>query len=240
MFAILQTSIGGFFALSYPLSQFMRLEFNTSYSYSDREKFIGGRRQAYLASQFLSFVKDNSLWSASGPIEGQRLKLTLGNTYDIRYSNVNYYTLLLDLRQYFRLGLRSAYAIRVMSLLNEGKEAREFYMGGSWDLRGYPRWSIRGRKLFLISNELRFPFIDLLGIRFPFGSIGFNSIRGALFVDAGNAWDDRLESVLGSFGLGLRMRLIGFLVLRLDVGKTTDFKHVSNGLFTQFFFGWDF
>jgi hypothetical protein len=238
---------GGFFALSYPLSQFMRLEYNTSISYSDKTWYGIDNRLAYLASNYVSFVKDNSIWSSTGPIDGQRFKVSVGNTFDLRYSNVNYFTLMVDFRNYMRLGLRSTYAFRVLSLLNEGKEARQYYLGSSWDMRGYPRWSIRGQRIFFTSQELRFPFIDLLGIRFPFGTIGFNSIRAALFLDAGNAWDEEFkdinewsESLIGSFGLGFRMRLIGFLVLRLDFGKRTDFKSVSDGIFTQFFFGWDF
>ena len=238
---------GGFFALSYPLSQFMRLEYNTSVSYSDKTWYGINNRLAYLASNYVSFVKDNSIWSSTGPIDGQRFKISIGNTFDLRYSNVNYFTLMLDFRNYMRLGLRSTYAFRVLSLLNEGKEARQYYLGSSWDMRGYPRWSIRGQRIFFTSQELRFPFIDLLGIRFPFGTIGFNSIRAALFLDAGNAWDDEFKNInewsdnlIGSFGLGFRMRLIGFLVLRLDFGKRTDFNSISDGIFTQFFFGWDF
>lgn len=238
---------GGFFALSYPLSQFMRLEYSTSYSYSEKSWYEIINRKAVLASNFVSFVKDNSIWSSTGPMDGQRLKVTFGNTFDLKYSNVNYFTLMLDYRQYLRLGLRSTYAFRILSLINEGQEARQYYLGGSWDMRGYPRWSIRGQRIFFTSQELRFPFIDLLGIRFPFGTIGFNSIRAALFFDAGNAWDDQYSStkewannLIGSFGLGFRMRLIGYLVLRVDFGKTTDFSTVSDGIFTQFFFGWDF
>ena len=234
---------GGFLALSYPISQFFRIEYSSSYSYSDKE-FIGRRRLAFLTSNFISFVKDNSLWSTSGPIDGERFKVTFGNTFDLKYSNVNYHTLMLDYRRYFRLSLRSAYAVRMLYLLNKGREARSFYLGGSWDLRGYPFWSIQGRQAVFTSHELRFPFIDLLGIRFPFGSIGFPSIRGALFFDAGNAWNGEWQwnrqGILGSFGMGLRMRLGGFLVLRLDMGKRTDFESIGKGIFTQFFFGWDF
>jgi outer membrane protein assembly factor BamA len=235
---------GGFAALSYPISKFMRLEFSSSFSYSDKDIFGVKRRFAYLTSNFLSFTQDNSLWAASGPIEGQRFKITVGNTFDLKFSNVNYYTIMFDYRKYFRLDLRSAYAVRLMYLKNEGKEARRFYIGGSWDMRGYPLWSIRGRQIAFISQEIRFPFIDLVGIRFPFGTIGFNSIRGALFLDAGKAWnskfDERSRYPIGSFGIGLRMRLIGYLVLRLDFGKTTNFREISDGIFTQFFFGWDF
>jgi Tol biopolymer transport system component len=234
---------GGFVSLSYPISQFTRLEFSSSYSYSDKDIYGSRRRFAVLAANYLSFTKDNSIWGPSGPLEGQRIKLTLGNTFDIKYSNVNYYTAIADFRQYFRLSLRSAYAVRMLYLVNKGKEAQRFYIGGSWDVRGYPLWSIRGQQIVFTSHELRFPFIDLVGIRFPFGSIGFNSIRGALFVDAVNAWDNawgEKGGIFGSFGAGLRMRLVGYLVLRLDFGKRTNFKSVSDGIFTQFFFGWDF
>lgn len=238
---------GGFFAVSYPLSQFMRLEYNTSLSYSDKTWYGIENRFAWLSSNYISFVKDNSIWSSTGPIDGQRVKVSIGNTFDIRFSNVNYFTLMLDYRNYMRLGLRSTYAFRILSLINQGKEARQYYLGSSWDMRGYPRWSIRGHRVFFTSQELRFPFIDLLGIRFPFGTIGFNSIRAALFLDAGNAWNGKFknlnewsDNLIGSFGLGFRMRLIGFLVLRLDFGKRTDFNTVSDGIFTQFFFGWDF
>jgi Tol biopolymer transport system component len=239
--------IGGFLSLRYPLSQFIRLEFSSHYFYSDKDWFWDKRRYAYLSSNFISFVKDNSIWSSSGPIEGQRINITLGNTFDTKYSNVNYYTLLADYRQYFRLSLRSAYAIRILYFRNQGEEARRFYFGGSWDLRGYRRWSILTRKMLLTSQELRFPFIDFLGIKFPVISMGFNSIRGALFFDAAKIWtssgyldgDDKSE-FKGSYGFGIRLRLIGFLVLRWDFGKTTDFKHISKKMFTQFFFGWDF
>jgi len=115
-------------------------------------------------------------------------------------------------------------------------------MGGSWDLRGWPRWSIRGEKLWLTSQELRFPFIDQFAIRFPFGGVGFSSIRGALFFDAGNAWDEVYRETLGSVGGGLRLNFGGFLVLRYDIGKRIEenFTMLQKGIFHQFFFGWDF
>ena len=114
-------------------------------------------------------------------------------------------------------------------------------MGGSWDLRGYRRFSLWGDRLGLVSTELRYPFIDSLFIRFPFGGLRFNSIRGALFIDAGNAWENNFDSLLGSVGTGVRLSL-GFLVLRFDVGKRIEnnFKSLQKGFFTQFFFGYDF
>ena len=242
---------GGFGSISYPLSLFHRIEasINIRYSYKD---WVGLRsRQAILASNFIGYVKDNSLWGPSGPMDGERINITLGNTTDIQHSNVNFYTIIFDARKYLRLSNRVTYAVRVMTRYNHGKEALPFYMGGSWDLRGYRRWSLWGKKIFVINNELRFPFIDRFNVYFPFGGMGFNAIRGASFVDFGNAWDDKLNSVYGSMGFGIRWRLGGFLVLRFDFGKkfilhdTNDLLNFRKfemlpGIFKQFFFGWDF
>jgi Tol biopolymer transport system component len=235
-----EESVGGQFTVSYPFSQFLRLDYNQLFTYSDKNWFFDKRRYAYLTSSYISLIHDNSIWMQTGPIDGQRINITFGNTYDFAFSNVNYLTGLIDIRKYFRLSTRTAYAVRLMSLFNEGKEIRQFYFGGSWDLRGYRRWSLRGQRLFLISQEYRFPLADMVGIRFPFGTIGFNGIRGAVFLDAGNAWNDDLEGLKGSFGAGLRFRLAGFLVLRWDFGRKTDFKSISDHTFSQFFFGWDF
>jgi WD40 repeat protein len=238
-----ERDFGGYFALSYPLSTFERLETVTSLSNSDKETFTSIRpRKALLLSNSVSFVHDNSLWGPTGPLDGSRFIATLGYTTDIQYSNVNYYTVIVDYRKYFRLSRRSAFASRFEALLNDGREARRFIMGGSWDLRGYPLWSIRGKKMWLTSQELRFPFIDQVGVRFPFGGIGLGALRGAVFFDAGNAWDDQYTTTLGSIGGGVRMNIGGVLVLRYDVGKQIqdNFTRLQQGLFYQFFFGWDF
>lgn len=235
--------VGGFFAISYPFSHFKRFEFRTSLSYSDKDFSTIGidRRYAWLTSNFISFVHDNSIWSYTGPVEGQRYNLSVGNTFDIRFSNVNYWTFLADFRKYIRIGPKLTYASRYLALLNQGKETRWYYLGGSWDLRGYPRWSIRGEKVVFTSHELRFPFIEYLGIKFPMLAMAFPGIRGAVFFDAGNAWNgNNFGRMLGSAGFGFRFNFAGFLVLRLDFGRTTNFKNVSNAWFTQFFFGWDF
>ncbi len=235
-----EEKVGGQVSLSYPLSHFSRFVFHQNLAYSDKDWFFNKRRQAYLNATYFSYVHDNSIWGSTGPVDGQRFNITFGHTYDIAFSEVSYLTGLIDLRKYFRLSLRNTYAARLLYLFNEGKEARQFYLGGSWDLRGYDRWSLHGKNIFLLSQELRFPLIDAIGLRFPFLAMTLQGIRGALFVDAGNAWNDELTEMLGSFGLGMRMRLAGYLVLRLDMGRRTDFKSISDHTFTQFFFGWDF
>ena len=89
---------------------------------------------------------------------------------------------------------------------------------------------------------LRFPFLDQLAFRFPFGGLTFVGFRGALFFDAGNAWDTGYDETLGSIGGGLRLNLGGAIVLRDDVGKRIEgnFTRLQSSWFNQFFFGWDF
>lgn len=238
-----ERAFGGYFILSYPLSKFRRIETGVTISNSDKDTFVETLpRKALLVSNSFSFVSDNSLWGPSGPLDGSRMKLTFAYTTDVQHSNVSYYTIIADYRHYWRLSTRSAFASRLNLWYNEGKEARRFFMGGSWDLRGWQRWSIRGKKIWITSHELRFPFIDQLGIQFPFGGINFGSIRGALFTDFGGAWDNQYTETKGSVGAGLRLNLGGVIVLRYDIGKRIE-KNVSRfqeGLFHQFFFGWDF
>jgi hypothetical protein len=238
-----ERSFGGYFLLNFPLTKFQRIETEVSIANSDKEVFTGIiERKALLLSNSLSWVFDNSIWSSTGPIDGIRAKLLLGYTGDIKYSNVDYFAFIADYRQYFRLGSRTALAFRSALMFNEGKEARRYFMGGSWDLRGWPRWSILGEKLWISSLEFRFPLIDQFRIQFPFIDLGFFGIRGAAFFDAGNAWDNLYGGTLGSIGAGLRFNLFGALVFRYDIGKTiqNNFNNFQPGLFYQFFFGWDF
>jgi hypothetical protein len=244
--------LGGFGALSYPFSKFRRIEASLNVRYSDKEWFLDDyRRKALLVSNFASYIKDTSLWGPTGPIDGERFNLTLGFTRDVANNHVNFFTGILDVRRYFRISRRITHAVRLWSMVNHGREATPFFMGGSWDLRGYRFRRLAGTKLALISNELRFPFIDQFMINFPFGGMGFSAIRGALFVDMGNAWEDSFDQILGSTGFGIRFRLGGMLVLRLDMGRKFVLDHpdsfydpnnwdMDNNWFTQFFFGWDF
>jgi len=131
-------------------------------------------------------------------------------------SQVNNYTLLGDFRYYLRLSERTCLATRVLGIVNEGKNIYRYYIGGSWYLRGYRRTEIFGKK-FLLWN-----------------------MRGSLFVDIGNAWDRAFPGMIGSFGIGLRAPLMQAVVLRLDIGKRTDFNKIEPETFVQFLFGWNY
>jgi len=228
---------GAQFALSYPFSVFQRIETTSSAwkaerdLYFDRESF-----SAFLVSNSISYVFDNSIWGSVGPVDGTSVRLTLGRTIDFSRSRIYYTGILGDIRKYFRTSLRTLYALRIMTWLNEGRDVYRFRIGGSWGLRGYKRTQVAGQSFFLVNNEFRFPFAQALLLRFSSFDISVSPIRGALFFDLGNAWEDKPTKLLGSYGFGLRGNFLGFIVLRLDIGKTTESKRI----FTQIFFGWNY
>lgn len=245
-----RNQLGGFVAASYPLSVFNRIEGGINIRKERREYDTRGQTvNGIVVSNSISYVKDNTIWGYTGPIDGERFNFSLGHTIDVQNNDVNFYSIILDYRRYFRLSRRTTFALRLMTRFNQGKEAFRSFMGGSWDLRLYPRWTIWGRKLFLINNELRFPFIDRFLLGFPFGGLGFHAIRGAAFVDVGQAWDSdyQLNEILGSLGFGIRVRVGGFLVLRYEIGRRFQIRdlgspslHFDKGLKKAFWFGFDF
>lgn len=238
-----EKSFGGYFSLIYPFSKFQRLESSVTIANSDKQRDDEILPiKSLLVSNSVSFIHDNSLWGPTGPIDGTRFRVLLGYTSDVKFSNVNYYSFIVDYRKYFRISNTIALATRASVFYNHGKEARRYIAGGSWDLRGWNRWSVRGEKLWLSSIELRYPFIDQLYIRFPFFGLGFTSIRGAAFFDAGGGWDEKYKETLGSVGLGIRINLFNAIALRYDIGKKIEnnFQSFQPKLFYQFYFGWDF
>ncbi len=236
---------GGFFQIVYPLSKFQRVETSLNLSRFKRGSVLGSLLpiDGVLASNFVGYTFDNSLWGQTGPLDGSRINTTLGYTTDLYRSQQNYYTAIFDYRNYRRLTMRSALAFRAMVEINHGKNPQNFLLGGSWDLRGYPRWNLPGTRFFVINSELRFPFVDALNFNLPFGGLGFRSIRGALFMDIGSAWgaqttDTRVilghqefDGFIGSVGTGFRLNFLGIIVLRFDFGKMFDARGYNLGKF---------
>ncbi|MEQ9104382.1 MAG: BamA/TamA family outer membrane protein [Rhodothermales bacterium] len=247
-----ETIYGGFGAVSYPISKFRRLELGTSLNWSRKE--IGIRnidRDAWLLSNSLSITHDETLYWLNGPVSGWRGRATLAYTTDVVYSNVSYFTLSADVRTYIRLHDQVTFASWFMGRMNEGREARLFVMGGSWDLRGFRFFEVRGQKIWFTSQELRFPLVNAPSVFLPFlAPFGVASLRGALFFDAAHAWNDGYRDVrpeinagetIGAAGLGFRMNLFGAFVLRYDIGRRyRDGFRVQDKVFRQFMFGWDF
>ncbi len=232
---------GGFLELEYPFSRHDRLEVRLSLRQARIDRELEGRRlDGWLVSNMISYTHDNSLWIPTGPLEGQRYSMGLAQTVDLRTSRRYNTTIFGDYRRYFRLSRRSALATRIMARRSHGDVPEYFALGGSWTLRGYPWLSIWGNKMILANTELRFPLVDQLAIRFPFGTMDFRALRGAMFVDAGNAWENEFGSWRGSVGAGVRLALGGAFVFRLDGARRTDFRSLGRETHWDFFFGWDF
>ncbi len=228
-------------AMNYPLNVFRRVELSATWWQSD-ESFFGldDPRETYLLSNYISLVHDNSLWHATGPLDGWRARIMAGQTFNLSSSQVYNFALLLDNRFYYRFNSNLTFAQRTMAWYTDGSDLRRFYIGGSWGMRGYRFNQIFGRKYILLNQELRFPFARSLVLNLRSGGIGLAPIRAALFFDIGNAWEDEFPGLVGSYGFGLRALFLGALPLRIDFGRRTDFHSVDSRVFTQFFFGWDF
>ncbi len=252
-----EKSLGIFGQVRYPFTRFRRLVGEYRLERSDRldlfsEDVNEPRRVGWLAANYLSYVKDNTLWLPTGPIDGERYNLTAGLVNDLSHGRFDSWLLSADVREYLRMSLHSAIALRVLGYASGGERPQRINIGGSWGLRGYPRYGyIAGTKAWLVNAEFRFPITDFLTIGFPFGDARFPGVQGALFVDYGRAWS-RITStrgVLGASGLGLRMPIGPPLVLRLDIGyRLGSYDPDLYGLpagsrtrrFVDFFFGFNY
>jgi hypothetical protein len=226
-----ESSYGGFVELRYPLSRFSRVETQFQLAQSDRTDFmlvpqgfgVGlAHRRGVVTSNYVTFVHDNSLWLSTGPIDGGRANLTTGVVTDLQNARFDSYLLSGDVRRYLRTGQRTAVALRGFAFYSGGERPERIAIGGSWALRGYPRYSyVAGDRAVMGNVEWRFPITDYLSVGFPFGEIRFPGVQGAFFSDLGRAWSDQSveRGWLGSYGLGLRMSLGAPFVLRLDLGR---------------------
>ncbi len=235
-----EQTFGGLFLASYPFSRYDRIESSLYIRDYRKNTILSEDPSALVGTSMLSYIKDTSLWGPSGPIDGFRMHLTLAASLDLKKAKYYNSQINVDIRKYFRLTESSAFAVRGMYFRSMGEDPQRYYLGGSWDLRGYPRRSFHGKKLVLFNNELRFPLINRLFIGFPFGAMNFSAIRGALFFDAGKAWEEDMERLAGSFGFGFRVSLGYVTVLRFDFARRTDFKTVSKDFDFDFFFGWNY
>lgn len=255
-----ETIWGGFGAVSYPLSKFRRVEMSTSLDWSKKQLVSAANpvaQRSWLLSNQIKLSHDNALYGMNGPAAGWRAYLLGAYTTDIAYSEVSYFTLGADLRTYVRLLGPLTFASRYYGRYNHGRQARLGVLGGSWSLRGWDFFDVRGRKMWFTSHELRFPIVNAPAVYLPLlEPFGVRTIRGALFLDAAHAWNTDYQdedlgvrrreqlntgTTLGSLGAGLRVNIFGGFVLRYDVGwRYTDFFGERDRFFRQFFFGWDF
>jgi hypothetical protein len=232
-------------ALIYPLSKFTRIELQGILKWMERDEdvsFIGlSTGRTLIASSFISITTDNIVWYIGGPLRGHRINIAFGNSLDLQGSRYESTTLNLDFRNYFNLSKRIVFAQRFLSFMSWGSDLQLYYLGGSWDLRGYEFREFTGKRVYLINNELRFPLIDRLLLNLPVGHVDFPIFRGSLFFDIGRADGFIFDTGwLGAYGVGVEMNMGYLPVIRVNFSQLTDFDTVDPKWRTDIFLGFNF
>ena len=247
-----EKSTGAVFAAGYPFSKFRRLEFQTTVEYSDRVDAgqffsvnavelvvdtLSLTRKGMIASNIVSYVKDNTLWLSTGPIDGVRWNLSGGLVTDLSSARAENYQLQVDIRRYLRTSLLSAYAIRLYAFYSDGAIPERVAFGGSNSLRLYPYLGLFGSRAWMINQEWRFPLTHGMALAFPFGVMVFPGIQGGIFLDMAQIWleDRKPDGVWGSYGISFRTPIIFPLVIRVDVGKRFTIGRLPTFSFQDFY-----
>ena len=247
---------------SYPMNMFNRVEADLGvFAIEDKSLVLRPGQEmeiryplVYVIFPGINYVHDTAMWGLTGPIDGSRMRLSLGTAVPIFERSLNYYTAIADIRKYLRMEKRFSLAMRLVGAVSGGEdaEAERFWIGGSHTLRGYNDYEFYGTKVAFLNTEFRYPFVDRLKLAFPL-PLDFRSVRGALFLDVGGATDDlrsfrvskedegvfKLQDLKVGFGAGVRMR-VSFLVLKLDAAKSTDLSDISKDTHWYFTLGSEF
>lgn len=145
------------------------------------------------------------------------------------YKNYNYHRIELDWREFYGLPwfrhsldlhLRAGYIDRAVD------DFFNFFAGGLPGLKGYPFYSIEGRKLAFGRLTYRFPIARKLGLNFL--HITLDKVYAGVFAEVGNAFNqDRLRIGDLKRDLGAQLRMSAFSFYGFP---TTVFFDVAYGL----------
>jgi Tol biopolymer transport system component len=208
-------------------------------------------RSLNLVQPVVALVYDNSLFGYTSPFFGKRYRLEVSPTFgDWRYTQV-----LGDYRRYDLIKYPFTVATRLLALGRFGRDGDLFpvFLGSTDLVRGYTFGSydatmctasragipsatgcpeldqLIGSRIAVFSAEFRFQLVRNLTLGFL--PIGFPPIEGALWYDAGIAWNSnstlRLSRAastdpnavrvpLTSYGVGVRVNVFGIAIIRVD------------------------
>jgi hypothetical protein len=178
-----------------------------------------------------SLVGDSTIFASYGPLAGRRWRLDLNYAHDLAGGGALSYSADVDVRQYIPLTRRSNVALRAFGAYSDGNLPNPTYFGGLDTIRGFRFREFVGDRGFFANLEVRFPLIDVLSTPV----LGFQGIRGVLFLDVGGAWYDdfqdfdfwdsdasQLDDARASYGYGVTVRF-GGLDLNWDFARRTRF-----------------
>jgi len=202
----------------------------------------------------LALVHDNSIFGFVGPFTGSRWRLEVSPSFGAWKFTAG----MVDWRRYF-FARPFTLALRGLFFGRFGRDGDLFplFIGNTNLMRGYTAGSILNNECltattvgcpeldqligsrFAVANaELRFPLTRSLVLGFL--PVGLPPVEGAIFYDAGLAWDSRSKLVwsrsstddaevvrapLRSWGGSIRMNLLGFVILRFDYTKPLSRPH---------------
>ena len=190
--------------------------------------FIG--RSVSLTYNFTSYVE--TPWSDSEINPADKFKITLHYSQEFNkfiddfkvtefstigevYQNYNYGKFELDGRASIGLLAQDKHTLNLQlqagAITKPVHEFFNFYAGGLLGLRGYPYYSIEGRKLLIGRTAYRFPIIDNLNFRLL--NLYFDKLYAGVFYDYGNAFNENeidLSKFKNNYGFELRLDLLSF------------------------------
>ena len=161
------------------------------------------------------------------------------------YLRLFYNQLTLDWREYIGLPKNTTLSLRGFGGLIASDRVNDetvgdffdFHLGGLPFMRGYTFYSLEGRKAAMANATFRFPLLPAVHRRL--GPFYLDKVYGAVYGDAGKAWDGEMSArdpVFGrsgpvrDAGLQLRLDLISFYSLptRIELDAAYGFDEVDN------------
>lgn len=260
----------------------VELDMNMLYYYGqEKSNDVGSLYKRRLVLFNLGYTTDTVVWGMTAPVNGERSGFSLLYSPSIsKTQGLDFWTFKGDIRKYFQVIKDYAFVFRISGGVSGGKKPQRFLLGGmqNWinyqyrelpgdfftednfyfstietPLRGYPYYDRIGTRFALANLEFRFPFVRYLILGWPL-PVGFQDIRGAIFMDVGSAWDHdkafkpigsggdsrfRLNDLCAGYGFGVRMNL-GYFILRYDLAWATDLARSSSDPVSYYSLGAEF
>ena len=120
----------------YPIDRHHRLEFTNSYYYVKRDLLDDPEIAAEYDEDIheyraeFAIVKDNTIFSYTGPMDGRRYRLSLNISPKITPETPAFYTAKLDFRQYYKITNDYHLAFRFHGGASYGPDPQTFFLGG--------------------------------------------------------------------------------------------------------------
>ena len=238
-------NLGGMLEVNYPFTKALRAGVAGNYRRLSREGLWSNDllfRENIFSVQ-TNLVYDNALWGAVGPRVGSRMSVVFDYAPGF-WDNAEYFTAMLDLREYTWVSSEGTLATRLAGGISFGQDKQRFFLGGALPhrrstgdvegvgdvyqfyssyadlLRGWDYVSMNGTRYGVGSLELRFPILNYLSLAAPI-PMTITRGRGVIFTDLGFVSND-LSTFKGATGQGgyrlkdIKMSFgVGF---RLNVG----------------------